>query len=301
MPASARERYLMHMALRIAGTGTRVFPLRPRSKVPALDEGWQSLATRDPAQLQTWWRERPYNIGVMTGGLSGLLVVDLDAPARIGEPHGRQVLADLARDAGEAIPGDTRIVNTPSGGQHLYFRLPEDVELRNTAGFLGAHIDTRASGGYVVGPGSIVAKGRYRLVVAADPQPVPRWLLERLRPPTPSYRPTGPVRGARTRSAYVAAAVRGETERVATAAVGTRNHALFRAAARLGTFVAEGTLAEAEVWRVLRGAVEGHLGIDGFGVGEVERTIRSGFHRATRDAGFGPHRHATAGRDGLVR
>ncbi|MHA6622908.1 bifunctional DNA primase/polymerase [Pseudonocardia sp. DLS-67] len=282
MPVPARERYLLYMALRIANGGARVFPLSPRRKVPALSKDWLTLATRDPAQLRQWWRDRPYNIGVVTGGPSGLVVIDLDAPPRIGEPHGRQVLADLAREAGEEIPADTRIVNTPSGGQHLYFRLPDGLELRNTAGFLGPHIDTRASGGYVVGPGSFVHKGRYRLVSAADPQPLPGWLLDRLRPRTPTAGRGGSVVGARVRSAYVAAAVRGEVERVVRAGVGSRNDTLFRASARLGAFVAEGGLSEPEAWRVLRDAAAGHLRVAGFSASEIDRTIRSGLTRASR-------------------
>ena len=50
-------------------------------------------------------------------------------------------------------------------------------------------------------------------------------------------------------SAYVDAVLRGEAERVEHAALGTRNHTLFRAAARLGSFVAQGLVAEDVVIR----------------------------------------------------
>ena len=59
-------------------------------------------------------------------------------------------------------------------------------------------------------------------------------------------------------SAYVDAVLRGEAERVEQAAVGTRNHTLFRAAARLGSFVAQGLVAEDVVIRVLEHACRHH-------------------------------------------
>ncbi len=218
-----------------------------------------------------------------------MLVVDLDAPDRIGLPHGRQVLAEIAREADASIPRDTRTVNTPSGGQHLYFRLPDGVDLRNTAGMLGTHIDTRGTGGYVVGPGSIIQGRRYRVVCAAEPQPLPDWLLDRLRPRAQGRTPNLPM--LQPSSAYVAAAVRGEAERVAHAPVGTRNDVLFRAAARLGRFVAAGQLPEADVRSALGAAAAGHVGVSGFDATEVERTIGSALRRATvAGVRSGPHR-----------
>ena len=135
---------------------------------------------------------------------------------------------------------NTRTVVTPSGGQHLYFRLPPEVDLRNTAGHLGRHIDTRGTGGYVVGPGSVINGRRYRLTVDAPPLPIPGWLLKELLPKPPVASPLVLPHS----SAYVNAVLRGEAERVEQAALGTRNHTLFRAAARLGSFVAQGLVAE---------------------------------------------------------
>ena len=130
---------------------------------------------------------------------------------------------------------------TPSGGQHLYFRLPPEADLRNTAGHLGRHIDTRASGGYVVGPGSVVNGRRYRLTVDAPPLADTRLAPEGT--PTETTGSASPLVLPHS-SAYVNAVLRGEAERVEQAALGTRNHTLFRAAARLGSFVAQGLVAE---------------------------------------------------------
>jgi Bifunctional DNA primase/polymerase, N-terminal len=258
--------HLMRSALAIATGGTPVFPLKPFTKVPALGSGWPDRATRDPDRIRSWWTWAPYNIGVVTG--ETIVVVDLDAPKQPHEPHGRLTLARLARAAEADLPRDTRIVTTPSGGQHLYFRNPPDTVLRNTAGLLGRHIDTRAVGGYVVGPGSIIDGRLYRLVRDAAPAPLPDWIL-RLWQARPRPQQPGPVP---RHPAYVAAALRGVTADVADAAVGTRNATLFRAAARLGNFVAQGRLSEWEASKTLRAACGGH----DLSESEVERTIRSG-------------------------
>ena len=165
--ADRRRRSLLHAALLAVNAGYFVFPVRPGGKEPALDKDWEGQATRDRVVVRRWWRRTlpPHNIGIATGP-SGVVVVDLDdshgatAPEPFaGARNGQEVLTRLAARAGAEVPTDTFTVLTPSGGQHLYFRAPPEVELRNTAGMLGWRIDTRARGGYVVGAGSIRAGG----------------------------------------------------------------------------------------------------------------------------------------------
>ena len=154
----------MGVALDAAGAGLAVFPLRPRSKKPAIVE-WEASATTDPDQIRDWWRRSPRNVGIACGP-SRLLVVDLDTPHMpntAGLGSGRDVLAALADAAGEAFPDHTYTVTTPTGGQHLYFTAPADRELRCTVGRLWQWIDTRGAGGYVVGAGSVRQQGRYRV------------------------------------------------------------------------------------------------------------------------------------------
>ncbi|TQM09802.1 bifunctional DNA primase/polymerase-like protein [Pseudonocardia kunmingensis] len=269
---------LMRAALYLAARGMRVFPLNPGTKVPGVRRDWEGCATTDAEQIERWWASSPQNIGIATGP-SRLLVVDLDAPKMSSAqriPHGRQVLAGIAREAGEVIPRDTLTVATAGGGQHLYFRVPPDLSLTNTVGRLGRHIDTRARGGYVVGPGSIVRGRRYRMVCAAEPATVPAWIVRALRPTMPRL----PAPTAKAHPAYVRAALDGEARRVADAPVGQRNVTLYQAAARLGRFVREGRLRADDVRSVLGGAAARHLGVEGFGTHEAHRAIESGLRRS---------------------
>ncbi|RZT85569.1 bifunctional DNA primase/polymerase-like protein [Pseudonocardia sediminis] len=273
---------LMRAACSLAARGLYVFPLRPGSKIPAVRRDWEGCATTDVEQIERWWLRAPYNIGVATGP-SRLLVVDLDAPKRsdLDRRHGRQVLDELARKAHETVPRNTLIVTTAGGGQHLYFRAPTDRSLTNTAGRLGPHIDTRARGGYVVGPGSRSGRSLYRIVHGTDPVPAPQWIVALLQPSIPPC----PPRRETPHPAYVRAAIEGEMRRVAEATPGRRNATLFKAAARLGRFVHSGQVNDGDVDAALSTAASGHVGIDGFSPYEIRRTIRSGIARSVQGAG----------------
>jgi Bifunctional DNA primase/polymerase, N-terminal len=243
-------------ALSLASRGFAVFPLRPGTKVPAVRRDWEGQATADPARLRQIVRPGA-NVGVACGP-SGLLVLDLDVakeqPGTGPDPdeprHGAEALRALA--AGRELP-PTLTVATPTGGRHLYYRAPRGMRLRNTVGRLGPLIDTRAEGGYVVGPGSIVDGRSYRVIADIPVASLPHWLLRELQalnapPPVAAsdavlLPPTGSAAATSDgSSAYAAAALRNEVERVRAARVGTRNDTLNRAAFSLGRLVGAGIL-----------------------------------------------------------
>jgi len=264
------RRRLVDAAVRAVGEGLFVFPVCSRGKTPAV-VGWEAAATRDLDQVRRWWATRPYNIGAAVGR-SRVLVVDLDVrrpqdtpPPEVGADcaGGREVLDLLARRHGEVVP-ETRQVRTPSGGTHLYFRMPDGVELRNTQGRLGWKIDTRGCGGFVVAAGSRRGTGRY-VADDTDIAVLPGWLVEALTLPPPSADVVGsPVRLVRPSAvgAYVEAIVAGETQALADAAPGTKHASRLRAARALGRLVAGGELDAAFARRVLLEAAEGHVGGD---------------------------------------
>lgn len=249
--AAAADR--LGSALALAERGFAVFPLRPGSKVPAVREDWEGLAVADPGALRERGWPPESNIGIACGP-SGLFVLDLDVPKQNrpgGEPcSGAQALRELA--AGRPIPR-TFTVATPSGGTHLYFRAPRGLGLRNTVGRLGPLIDTRAAGGYVVAPGSVIGGRRYEITEDAPVAQVPRWIVRELtaRPRADAASPPLPiahfgVAGSRmpgaAAAAYGAAALRNEVERMRAARAGTRNDTLNRAAYALGRLVGAGLL-----------------------------------------------------------
>ncbi|MFE3173477.1 bifunctional DNA primase/polymerase [Amycolatopsis sp. NPDC059090] len=297
-------------ALDAAGRGWHVFPLRPGGKRPAghAEDGcpgtgrcagghrtWEQRATTDPDKIRAAWTHAPYGIGIATGP-SGLCVLDLDTlkpgedvPARwaaAGARSGEDVLAVLADEAGQELPGDTLTVRTPSGGLHLYYRVPAGVVLRITSGDrgngLGWKVDTRAWGGYVVAPGTVTDAGRYSYVWDGALAELPAWLVERLTPAPLPAAPAVPIRpAAGRRSRYLDVAVRAEAGKVADAKQ-NRNATLYAAAVALGQLVAGDALTEDEVRAALLTAAGRHIGARHFTAREANTTITSGLRAGAK-------------------
>ncbi|QKW07380.1 bifunctional DNA primase/polymerase [Streptomyces sp. NA04227] len=273
---------LLRSALSAAERGWRVFPLVPGVKRPAI-RSWESRATIDTSRITRCWSTATYNYGVACGP-SGLVVVDLDVPKHDRDvppanvdravTDGADVFADLAEKHGQRSAIETFTVRTASGGTHLYFTAPADVELRNSAGALGWKVDTRACGGYVVGAGSRVDAKRYTVVHDTAPVPLPNWLARLLAPAAlPPQRPVAvPLTADGRHSSYLLAALNGERDRVARSAEGGRNDALYQASVALGQLVAGGELTEAEVTEQLLAPA---LGV-GLAEPDIRRTIVSG-------------------------
>lgn len=278
--------HLLNAALAAAERGWHVFPLRPGTKRPALHgeaacsrtgqcvDGhvkWEQRATTDPSRIHAAWTRQPFNVGIATGP-SGLVVVDLDMPKDKGSsdaPGGAATFRALCERAGHSVP-DTYRVRTASGGEHLYFTAPPGIRLTNTAGTIGELVDTRAWGGYVVAAGSITPTGAYEALCGFEAAVPPPWLQTVLQPaPKPSQAPSTAVVGQSRR--YADAALADEARTVATAQLGAREAALFRAARALGRFVAWGDLPRNVVEQALQEAGE----TAGLTVAECRSTLRS--------------------------
>lgn len=138
-------------------------------------------ATCDLDQIAVWWTMQPEaNVGIATGRESGLVVLDID-PRHGGDDS----LQDLVMKYGR-LP-DTLEVLTGGSGRHLYFKFPAGVQyIKSGAGVLGAGLDIRADGGYVVAPPSNHVSGNpYLWEASSDPEndepaDLPGWLLNLL-------------------------------------------------------------------------------------------------------------------------
>ena len=181
---------LLDAALALAAKGFRVFPLRPRAKVPVRPNPFQHASCRPDAVRRAWaGRGRNSNVGVH---LPGVLVLDIDGAA------GEQSFRRLA--AARPVPA-TAEVATGNGGRHLYYRLPPGRRavprpLARVDGYRGdafVKIDIKGSGGLVVGPGSVHKSGA-AYAWTREPAdldalaPAPDWMLHDLcGPEDPKY------------------------------------------------------------------------------------------------------------------
>lgn len=158
-PADGKLSFLT-VALFYGEKGIPIFPCN-KLKKPLTRNGFKD-ATTDLEKIRAWWTQWPYAmIGMPTGRASGLFVIDID------RKNGKDGFKTLAALEAEYAPlSKTLTSQTPSGGLHLYFLMPDtDPPLRNTASKeLGPGIDTRGEGGYVILPPSETDDGSYKWV-----------------------------------------------------------------------------------------------------------------------------------------
>jgi hypothetical protein len=138
-------------------------------------------ASGDLRVIDRWWRDvAPANIGVRTGKI---VIIDID-PRHGGD----ETLADLERKHG-AFPSTWRVI-TGGGGEHIYFRAPGGAPIKCSIGDkgLGAGVDVRGVGGYVLGPGSEhISRRVYAWSVDHHPDDIelavmPDWLVALCQP-----------------------------------------------------------------------------------------------------------------------
>jgi len=114
-------------------------------------------ASKELAPVAQWWQHFPNaNIGIATGSISGVFVLDIDSKS-----GGLESLHDLEARSGN-LPR-TPVVETGGGGRHYFFALPPDRVVKNSTSQVGAGIDVRGDGGYVVAaPSNHASGGQYR-------------------------------------------------------------------------------------------------------------------------------------------
>ena len=234
-------------ALSLLDHGLPCFPCGI-SKKPTTPRGFKD-ATCDPDALYELWKKHPGPlVGIPTGEISGLDVLDID-----GRHGGDGWLAEHKH----RLPA-TRIHRTRSGGLHLLFQHWQGM--RCSAGRIAAGVDVRATGGYVIWWPAAGLPVLSEMPVAAWPG----WLCAQLmsRPRQKTQRILVPDQYALMRLARL----------IAVGREGERNGLTYWAACRAGEMVASGLLA-ADVAAAVIAEAATRAGLPR---AEAERTARNG-------------------------
>lgn len=140
---------MLDAALRLRDQGWSLIPVQ--GKLPLL--AWQEFQSRHatPDEIRSWFERWPEaGVGVVTGAISGLVVLDIDVK---GTGRTISTPASWVYDHGLT---PTLTVATASGGLHLYYAHP-GVRVPNAARCAlidGCPVDVRGDGGFVVSPPS---------------------------------------------------------------------------------------------------------------------------------------------------
>lgn len=263
-------------AVSLAEQGFTILPCVPGGKAPikdlslGMEHGFHD-ASCDPGLTYSRWTARPTcNIGMVTGMINGIAVVDIDHDAGADE-------ADYPVDWAK-----TKVVITPHGA-HLYYLITgPQRSFKEVAG-----IGLKSDGGYVIAPPSFT-DNRYELFRDRPLRPLPAdWLdrfrpeeVERRQPPRVQrrlaeqrqQRRQGRYRHIHDMHAYVSAGLENEAGYVETAREGERNNQLYVAAFAMGQIVTTAWLSESLVTARLSTAARRA----GLGDREISLTIRSG-------------------------
>ena len=164
-------------AMSYCAAGWSVVPLRRHDKRPLID--WERFQDEraSPATVAEWYRRWPdANVGVVTGQISNLVVLDVDPQ------HGGDASIEHLQHRFGPLPVTVE-ATTGGGGRHFYFAHPGRL-VRNRTG-LAQGIDVRGDGGYVVAPPSVHPSGRrYAWLPGCSPAEtalaaLPRWVFVR--------------------------------------------------------------------------------------------------------------------------
>ena len=200
----------------------------------------------------------------------------------------------IERDAGEAcqggkVFGDTVEAVSPRDGRHLYFAYDPRVTI-SKANALGAGIDVKTDGGYIVAPPSFWrGNGQsYRWLRpprGTDLPRLPQWAILALQPPPePPKRPSKPVDlSDLTGYRRQALADLGEAiERMATLSDG-RHEAPFKVASALGKYVTHKLLTETDVETAVMDACSLNGALRKYGRNDLLQQVRNGLKNALGD------------------
>ena len=142
------DNMLINAALEYAGHGFSVIPTQ-KNKKPYIK--WTEFQHRKATveEIRQWWGKWPNAmIGIVTGQISDLFVVDCDTEE--GYKSIKKILPDTL-----IMP----TARTPRGGWHFYFQYPTDLNLPSKAEIIPG-VDIRGKGGYIIAAPSMNGNGK---------------------------------------------------------------------------------------------------------------------------------------------
>jgi hypothetical protein len=272
--------------------------LPPTGQAPPHRHGFHDART-DSRTVARWWDRWPHaNIGIATGSASRLAVVDLDGIAGVA--------------AWDALTSEHGAVTTATAvaphGRHNWYRLTGDLAVPQSIRGLGEGVDLLGNDGYAIAPPSAIAVcpkhprpgascGTHYTWTPPTRQlaPLPAWVPRHLHDRCMrdrqaddgtrrdvTFPPFLDRRRVRRPRRYALAALRGETQRVASAEAGRRNDTLNYAAWRLAPLLHDGSLTEPEIRDALARAASACGLINDDGARAVHTTITSALRSGGR-------------------
>lgn len=173
---------MLEQARRLLGLGWSVIPLKPGGKAPLLK--WRRFMTARPSDIDLirWWNRWPdANLGVVTGSISGISVLDVESTGL------------WALDVWH-VP--RTVTSVSQGGGRHFFLVHEASHRTGPWSIDGLHVgDFRAEGGIIALPPSRGPSGVYRWDVAPwdrEPCDAPSWFGVSQRSAPPKDRLGGP-------------------------------------------------------------------------------------------------------------
>jgi len=229
--------------------GWAVHPVNIKKK-PITEHG-RNDATTEESVIRRMFHNGA-QIGVATGTESGLFVFDVDYDEKRGI-NGYETLEYLEATYGK-LPL-TPHQRTGRGGTQYLFRYVDGLKNSASAKEIGAGIDTRGAGGYIVIAPSHNTNGPYEWIASPDDTPladVPEWLVTLLKKPKQTT-PAGTTTATGDDRAYCLKMLGQAVARCATAADGTKHDTLLKMATWMGGFVP--AISDLEIENALFSAV----------------------------------------------
>lgn len=267
----------------------RANPTRPEAARGYARRGWAVLpvgqdkkpltahgshdATKDERIIQRLWTSWPDAlIGIATGRISGVVVLDIDV-----RPDGSG-FDSLDRLGISILPG-APTAHTPSGGVHLFFEAPS-LEVKNSASKIGPHLDVRGDGGYIiVPPGPGRSWDPIKNLDTTPLPPMPEWMVvHRVSKPAPPI--SRPPKPSSRLSAYGEAALDNAVRRIINAGAGEQEVTLNTEVYCIGTLVGGGEIPETLGLEALLWAARKVPSFDAhrpWNALELERKVRKAF------------------------